>query len=122
VTLVLIAAIFFGDVEVQHPPTEPVSYVVPSHWAALADCESGEWLTSGHVEGSARWDLRSHPHRGGLQWLPSTWLAVRPAGAPDDPADASPAQQVAAGEALLAEPWGGWHHWPVCARRTGLLP
>lgn len=93
----------------------------PEPWASLADCESGEWDANGTpIPGTATWDIVSPPHYGGLQWTLRTWRAVKPAGAPDNPADASPAEEVAAGEQLLSLPWGGWHHWPICSVKVGL--
>lgn len=93
---------------------EPAPAPVPAVFEQLADCESGGDWSEG--------DGGLGPFRGGLQWHPDTWPAVKPAGAPDDPAAASAEQEVAAARNLLAEPWGGWHHWPVCARKIGLLP
>lgn len=90
----------------------PAPDPVPAVWQALADCESGGDWTEG--------DGGLGPFRGGLQWHPDTWAAVKPDGAPADPADATAAQEVAAGQQLLAQPWGGWHHWPVCSRKVGL--
>lgn len=94
-------------------PPPPVAPAVPEPFRSLADCESS--LTWDEGDGGLG------PFRGGLQWHPDTWPAVKPAGAPDDPADATAAQEVAAARTLLAEPWGGWHHWPVCARKLGLI-
>ena len=94
-------------------PVEPAPHPVPEPWRSLADCESG--LTWDEGDGG----LGSF--RGGLQWTARTWQAVKPDGAPTDPADATPAQEVAAAERLMNEPWGGFHHWPTCARKLGLI-
>jgi len=94
---------------------------IPVRWAALADCESGEWDRHGvPIPGTARWDIESPPHFGGLQWTLSTWQAVKPDGAPDNPAAASARQEIAAAETLMGLPWGGWQHWPVCSVKVGL--
>lgn len=94
-------------------PAVPAPYVVPEPWRSLADCESD--LTWDEGDGGLG------TFRGGLQWTSRTWLAVKPAGAPDDPALASAEQEVAAAENLMDQPWGGYHHWPTCARKLGLI-
>lgn len=87
---------------------EPIADV----WVALADCESdGTW-----DEG----DGGLGPFRGGLQFHPDTWAGFAPDGFPDDPADATPRQQVDVAERVLARQ--GWKAWPVCSRKLGLRP
>ena len=78
-------------------------------WNALANCESGgNWHTD-----------TGNGYSGGLQWSPSTWAAYRSPGDPARAADASRAQEVAAGKRLVAAQ-GDYGAWPHCARRLGL--
>lgn len=86
---------------------EPIADV----WLALADCESGQTWDEG--------DGGLGPFRGGLQFHPDTWAAFAPPGWPADPAAATPAQEVAVAERVLAAQ--GWGAWPVCARKLGLI-
>lgn len=108
-----------------------LTYGVGEPWATLAECESGNWLDGGGFEeGSARW-YWARPgttvppwgttiHHGGLQFHPGTWDAFRLDGYPARAYDATPQQQVAVAERVLAAQ--GWGAWPTCARRMGLLP
>lgn len=76
-------------------------------WYALADCESG-----------GRWSLDS-TYDGGLQFHPDTWNRWKLEGYPDFAYQATPGQQIAVGKRLQAA--RGWHPWPGCARKLGLL-
>lgn len=107
-------------VEAEQPDPEPVQQApARSHWDDLADCESGEWTANGHVQGSARWDSRSHGlYQGGLQFHPGTWDAYRDPSMPSHAADASRNQQIIVGERVQQAQ--GWKAWPVCSRRVGL--
>lgn len=97
---------------VSQPAPEPSSEPEWTVWDTLAECESnGDWHEGDGGLGS---------FRGGLQWTARTWAAVKPEGAPVDPAEASREQEILAAETLMAEPWGGYQHWPVCSRRVGL--
>ena len=99
-----------------HVETYDVSHGI---WDALAACESPDG------NGGVDWhegDGGLGPYRGGLQWHPDTWVAVKPDGAPDDPADATREQEIHAAEHLIAKPWGSLRHWPVCARKIGAIP
>lgn len=92
-------------------------------WYRLADCESGVRRGGTPVAGSARWDYgltpgETAPFEGGLQFAPSTWDQFRDAGMPDHAGYASPAQQIAVAERVLAAQ--GWGAWPVCSRMLGL--
>ncbi len=76
-------------------------------WYRLARCESGgNWSYDGAYDG-------------GLQFHPSTWNRWKPAGYPAYAWQASAAQQIVVGKRLHAAQ--GWHPWPSCARRLGLL-
>lgn len=112
--MIVAAAVVVGMLAPLHLPAHDPVYVVPSPWIELATCESGPDWSEG--------DGGIEPFRGGLQWHPATWADVAPDGAPTDPAEASPRQEVQAAETLLSRPWGGFGHWPVCARKIGLLP
>lgn len=108
--------IAFRKDRIEGPTEEPVEitkqavHIERSVWDAIADCES-----------NSTWDIDTgNGYRGGLQWNTNTWLAVRPADAPDNPALASRAQEIQAAQNLMAEPWGGYHHWPVCSRVVGV--
>lgn len=85
---------------------------VPEPWASLAVCESG-------MGGEARWDVNTgNGYSGGLQFHPRTWSAF--GGGEFAPAahQATPAEQVAVAERVLAEQ--GWGAWPSCSRQLGL--
>jgi hypothetical protein len=91
------------------PATGPATpYVAPSgraDWYAIAQCESG-----------GRWDLNSqNGFWGGLQFLPSTWLAYG-GGAFDGvgPFPYSAGQQIAVAERILSGQGPG--AWPNCFR------
>lgn len=89
-------------------PVEPAP--VPEPWRSLADCESD--LTWDEGDGGLG------PFRGGLQFHPDTWAAFAPDHLPDDPAEATPAQEIVVAERVLdAQGWGAW---PVCSRKLGL--
>lgn len=95
------------------PDPEPVVHVEspqPTVWDALAECEShGNWSID-----------TGNGYRGGLQWNQRTWMAVKPADAPDNPAMATRTQEIAAADTLMSEPWGGYQHWPACSKKIGL--
>lgn len=79
-------------------------------WDDIAECES-----------NGTWDIDTgNGYRGGLQWKTSTWLAVKPPAAPENPAHATRAQEIKAAQNLMEEPWGGYQHWPVCSRVVGV--
>jgi hypothetical protein len=95
-----------------------------SVWDRLADCESGDWDSSGWpIEGSARWDYGiSYSHgdiyEGGLNFHPSTWDAYRDAGMPAHAGEATRSQQIRVAERVLdAQGWGAW---PSCSSKLGL--
>jgi hypothetical protein len=102
--------------------TLPAPPIAPDRWAiwlALADCESGLWgAFQVPIPGSARWDIVDEIHQGGLQIRAGQWDQHRPPGYPDDAHVATPAQQVAVAEIILAGQ--GWRAWPTCGPRVGL--
>ncbi len=75
-------------------------------WAPILQCESGgNWhATEGHFEG-------------GLQFEPSTWRGYGGTAYAAHAYDATPAQQIAIAEKVLADQ--GWQAWPTCSRRAG---
>ena len=83
-------------------PTPPAFGI----WDRLAFCES-----------NGRWHIDAY-HDGGLQFLPSTWTANKPAGFPAFAYQASREQQIRVGQIVQAR--YGWGQWPVCSRRLGL--
>lgn len=90
-------------------------------WYRLADCESGVW-GAGKVPrpGSANWAVVDPIHQGGLQIRAGQWdqHRIRFPGFPDDAHLATPAQQIAVGEVILAGQ--GVKAWPTCGPRIGL--
>ena len=90
-------------------------------WYRLADCESGVW-GAGKVPrpGSANWAVVDPIHQGGLQIRAGQWdqHRVRFPGFPDDAHLATPAQQIAVAEVILAGQ--GVKAWPTCGPRIGL--
>jgi LysM repeat protein len=91
------------------PPSPPVSAVTSttssSVWDSLAMCES-----------SGNWSIDTgNGFYGGLQFTLQSWQAVGGTGYPND---ASPAEQIAMAEKLLAIQ--GWEAWPACSLQLGL--
>jgi hypothetical protein len=79
-------------------------------WVSLAVCESGRRPPAWHIN-------TGNGFYGGLQFTLSTWRA---AGGTGYPHQHSPVEQVRRARILLAQPWGGFHHWPACSRLLGL--
>ena len=74
-------------------------------WDALAQCESG-----------GNWSINTgNGFYGGLQFTQQSWNGVGMSGSP---ATATHAQQIEAGERLLAIQ--GWGAWPACSAKLGL--
>ena len=74
-------------------------------WDALAQCESG-----------GNWSINTgNGFYGGLQFTQQSWNGVGMSGSP---ATATRAQQLEAGERLLAIQ--GWGAWPACSAKLGL--
>jgi hypothetical protein len=88
-------------------PPRPVLGATPSSiWDRLAACESG-----------GNWHIDAY-HDGGLQFLPSTWLAYGGGQYARYAYLASREQQIAIAQKVQAA--AGWGQWPVCSRRLGL--
>ena len=77
-------------------------------WRALARCESGGDWTADTGNG----------YRGGLQFLPQTWVSHGGTLFAASPELATPEQQVAIAERVLATQ--GWRAWPACSALLGL--
>lgn len=74
-------------------------------WDALAQCESG-----------GNWSINTgNGFYGGLQFTQQSWNGVGMSGSP---VNATRAQQIEAGERLLAIQ--GWGAWPACSAKLGL--
>ena len=74
-------------------------------WDALAQCESG-----------GNWSINTgNGFYGGLQFAQQSWSGVGMSGSP---VNATRAQQIEAGERLLAIQ--GWGAWPACSAKLGL--
>jgi hypothetical protein len=86
------------------PSTSPAQNTSPHDWDAVARCESG-----------GNWSINTgNGFYGGLQFTSSTWLAFG-GGAYAPRADlASPSQQIAIAEKVLAGQGPG--AWPICGR------
>ncbi len=75
----------------------------PEQWNLIMGAEAG---------GSGGWSANTgNGYSGGLQFTPSTWNAYKPAGAPAQAWQATPEQQMAAGNATLAAQGPG--AWPA---------
>ena len=92
---------------VQSPKTASALPTTTSNstWDQLAMCESsGDWSID-----------TGNGFYGGLQFTLQSWQAVGGTGYPND---ASPAEQIALAEKLLAIQ--GWNAWPACSLQLGL--
>ena len=94
---------------------------IPWPWVAVADCETGDG--DGRPPYRATWDYNgSSGFDGGLQFLPSTWVAARrlvPGASRYAYAYEAPARvQVAVAARWLLET--SWLQWPACSAKIGL--
>ncbi len=79
-----------------------------SVWDSLAQCESG-----------GNWSINTgNGYYGGLQFVPSTWLAYGGGAYAALPSQASREQQIAVAERLRAS--SGFGSWPACSAKLGL--
>lgn len=102
------------------PVPEPVVRSAPAPRPAPGPPTSVDWDTLAQCESGGNWHINTgNGYYGGLQWSLRTWAAVKPAGAPDNPAEASREQEIAAADTLMSLPWGGLQHWPGCTRALG---
>ena len=99
------------------PPVQRTPSVAPSSttetWDQLAQCEAGgNWSTN-----------TGNGYGGGLQFAHgrrwSTWTSFGGGEFSAHPWEATREQQIVVAERVLAS--SGWHAWPGCARRMGLL-
>jgi hypothetical protein len=85
-------------------PAAPVGDV----WGRLAQCESGgNWAHQGS-------------YHGGLQFHPSTWTAYGGTQYAQYAYQATPSQQIAVAERVVAAAGGSYRGWPGCRARLGL--
>ena len=99
------AALAIGGVAAATMSMPAANAVDGATWAALAQCESG-----------GNWSINTgNGFYGGLQFTQQSWNGVGMSGSP---ANATRAQQIEAGERLLAIQ--GWGAWPACSAKLGL--
>lgn len=81
------------------------------------------WDELAKAEAGGNWGNRSNPkYMGGLQFDEPTWKAYRPAGAPDNPADATREQQIQAGINAIQARGGPQSLWPQNWGKLGWSP
>ena len=99
------AALAIGGVAAATMSMPAANAVDGATWDALAQCESG-----------GNWSINTgNGFYGGLQFTQQSWNGVGMSGSP---ANATRAQQIEAGERLLAiQDWGAW---PACSAKLGL--
>ena len=99
------AALAIGGVAAATMSMPAANAVDGATWDALAQCESG-----------GNWSINTgNGFYGGLQFTRQSWNGVGMSGSP---ANATRAQQIEAGERLLAIQ--GWGAWPACSAKLGL--
>ena len=99
------AALAIGGVAAATISMPAANAVDGATWDALAQCESG-----------GNWSINTgNGFYGGLQFTQQSWNGVGMSGSP---ANATRAQQIEAGERLLAIQ--GWGAWPACSAKLGL--
>lgn len=99
------AALAIGGVAAATLSMPAANAVDGATWDALAQCESG-----------GNWSINTgNGFYGGLQFTQQSWNGVGMSGSP---ATATRAQQIEAGERLLAIQ--GWGAWPACSAKLGL--
>jgi len=96
-------------------PNQPTQVSSPAP-AVTSSAASGTWQSLAECESGGNWsDNTGNGYYGGLQFSQSSWQAVGGTGTPDQ---ASPAEQIARAQALLARE--GWGAWPACSAKLGL--
>ena len=99
------AALAIGGVAVATLSMPAANAADGATWDALAQCESG-----------GNWSINTgNGFYGGLQFTQQSWNGVGMSGSP---VNATRAQQIEAGERLLAIQ--GWGAWPACSAKLGL--
>lgn len=117
----------------RHSAKRPVSTYVGYGVAALAAVSAGslvvgtahaepgaDWIGTARCESSLNWSIHTGSFEGGLQFTPSTWLAYGGAQYAQHAYQATPAQQIAIAEKVLASQ--GPRAWPTCFRAGSTSP
>lgn len=84
--------------------------------AARADtlATDPDWTATAQCESSGNWAIHTGMYEGGLQFLPSTWVAYGGTQYAPHAYQATPGQQIAVATKVLAAQ--GPRAWPVCFR------
>lgn len=87
-------------------------------WDAIADCESGDRTSKGHViRGTANWSSTVGRYEGGVQFLHSTWVTAGGRIYAEHAYQATRTEQID-----IAQNWlehTNWKQWPQCSRIMG---
>ncbi|MEY9949082.1 transglycosylase family protein [Kitasatospora sp. GAS1066B] len=95
----------------------PVAGLVTANAASAASTST--WNAVAQCESTGNWSIDSgNGFSGGLQFTPSTWAAYGGTQYAASAAQATPAQQIAVAEKVLADQGPG--AWPVCSVKAGL--
>ena len=101
------------------PPPAPRPVSSPEPPAAVVSSRSGLWQRLAACESNGNWHANTgNGFFGGTQTLQATWIANGGLGFAPRADLATPAQQIAVNERILAS--DGWSQWPSCSRRLGL--
>lgn len=106
-----------ADVSPRVAPSGRPAPLRAAMWQRLVDCEApGRGWQYGAPDVGVDAGYR---YEGGPNFTASTWLAYRLSGMPAHAYDATPDQQIAVAERVLAAQ--GVRAWPVCGPRIGLV-
>lgn len=97
------------------PPGAPPAGTPPGGGTPTTPATGLNWDALAQLEASGNWGNKSNKggkYMGGLQFDQATWDKYKPPGAPSNPADATREQQIAAGEAAIADRGGPQTLWP----------
>jgi hypothetical protein len=99
-------------------PTELHPTSSTPHRAGPANADGSVWGRLAACESSGNWASTVGSFEGGLQFSNATWLAYGGGAYAQHAYDATPAQQIAVAERVLASQ--GPSAWPICSYRAGL--
>jgi nucleoid-associated protein YgaU len=94
--------------------------VIGAASTAPAEASGADWIATAQCESSGDWSIHTGHYEGGLQFDPGTWLAYGGAQYAAHAYLATPAQQIAVAEKVLAKQGRG--AWPVCFRAGNRAP